>query len=54
MTIPRTAEDLTPQWCSEALGRTITTVESTPLGVGMGLVGQLFRLASTDPTAGRA
>ena len=24
MTIPRTVDDLTPEWCSEALGRTIT------------------------------
>ena len=26
MTIPRTVDDLTPEWCSDALGRTITTV----------------------------
>ena len=39
MTIPRTVEDLTPRWCSDALGRTITAVSATPLGVGVGLVG---------------
>ncbi|MDQ1508316.1 MAG: hypothetical protein QOG50_160 [Actinomycetota bacterium] len=49
MTIPRTVDDLTPQWCSEALGREITTVTPTPLGVGIGLVGQLFRLELDGP-----
>jgi hypothetical protein len=49
MTIPRTVDDLTPQWCSEALGRTITTVSATPLGVGVGLVGQLFKLELDGP-----
>ena len=28
MTIPRTVDDLTPEWCSDALGRTITTVHA--------------------------
>ena len=27
MTIPRTVDDLTPEWCSDALGREITSVE---------------------------
>jgi Phosphotransferase enzyme family len=49
MTIPRTADDLTPEWCSDALGRSITTVTREPLGVGMGLVGQLYRLALDGP-----
>jgi hypothetical protein len=49
MTIPRTVDDLTPQWCSEALGREITKVTPTPLGVGIGLVGQLFRLELDGP-----
>jgi Ecdysteroid kinase-like family len=49
MTIPRTVDDLTPAWCSEALGRTITSVTPTPLGVGVGLVGQLFRLELDGP-----
>jgi len=49
VTIPRQAEDLTPAWCSEALGRTITRADSTPLGVGIGLVGQLFRLELDGP-----
>ena len=49
MTIPRTVDDLTPEWCSDALGRAITTVTPTPLGVGVGLVGQLFRLELDGP-----
>jgi len=49
MTIPRTVDDLTPEWCSAALGREITSVEPAPLGVGMGLVGQLFRLGLDGP-----
>ena len=49
MTIPRTVDDLTPQWCSDALGREITTVTPTPVGVGVGLVGQLFRLELDSP-----
>jgi hypothetical protein len=49
MAIPRTVDDLTPQWCSDALGREITSVAATPLGVGVGLVGQLFRLELDGP-----
>jgi hypothetical protein len=43
-TIPRTIDDLTPAWLSEVLGRTITGFTSEPVGVGVGLVGQLHRL----------
>jgi Phosphotransferase enzyme family len=49
MTIPRVLDDLTPQWCSEALGRSITTLTSTTIGVGVGLVGQLARLELDGP-----
>jgi hypothetical protein len=45
MTIPRGAEDLTPEWLSDALGRRITAVHAEPMGVGVGLVGTLFRLS---------
>jgi hypothetical protein len=44
MTIPRTIDDITPEWLSDTLGRSVTTVTSEPVGVGVGLVGQLFRL----------
>jgi Phosphotransferase enzyme family len=47
--IPTTVEDLTPAWCSEALGQAFTVVNTTPLGVGVGLVGQLFRLELSGP-----
>jgi len=47
--IPRTADDLTAPWLSEALGRPVTAVQATPLGVGVGLVGQLFRLEVDGP-----
>jgi len=49
MTIPRTVDDLTPEWCSDAMGRSIDTVTPSPLGVGVGLVGQLFRLELDGP-----
>jgi ecdysteroid kinase len=44
MTIPRTIDDVTPEWLSDALGRSVTRVTKEPIGVGVGLVGQLFRL----------
>jgi hypothetical protein len=44
MTIPRTIDDITPEWLSDALGRSVTAVTKEPVGVGVGLVGQLFRL----------
>ena len=44
MTIPRTIDDITPEWLSDALGRSVTRVTKEPVGVGVGLVGQLFRL----------
>lgn len=50
MNIPRGAGDLTVEWCSEALGRTFTSVSSEPIGVGIGLVGQLFGLDLDGPT----
>ncbi len=44
MTIPKKLDDLTPEWFSDALGRRIETVRGEPIGVGVGLVGTLFRL----------
>jgi hypothetical protein len=44
MTIPATIDDITPEWLSDALGRSITTFKREPIGVGVGLVGQLHRL----------
>ncbi len=47
MTIPKKLDDLTPEWLSEVLGRRITAVRAEPVGVGVGLVGTLFRLTLT-------
>jgi hypothetical protein len=47
--IPRTAADLTPEWCSEVLSREITGARTEPMGVGVGLVGQLFHLDLDGP-----
>jgi hypothetical protein len=44
MTIPTTIDDLTPEWLGDTLGRKVTGVKKEPVGVGVGLVGQLFRL----------
>jgi hypothetical protein len=49
MMIPRSVDDLTAAWCSDALGRKITNVSSEPLGVGVGLVAQLARLTLESP-----
>ena len=45
MTIPRTADDFTTEWLSDTLGRKVTSVAIEPVGVGVGLVGSLFRLS---------
>ncbi len=47
MTIPKKLDDLTPEWLSDALGRHVTAVRGEPIGVGVGLVGTLFRLTLT-------
>lgn len=44
MTVPSTIDDVTPEWLSDALGRKVNGVTAEPIGVGVGLVGQLFRL----------
>jgi hypothetical protein len=44
MTIPVLAEDLTPEWLSATLSRSISAVKCEPVGVGVGLVGTLFKL----------
>ncbi len=44
--MPKTVDDLTAEWLTTALDirGEVTSVKSDPLGVGVGLVGQLFRL----------
>lgn len=47
--IPKTVHDLTPEWLTDALDSTgnVTSVAAEPIGVGVGLVGQLYRLRLT-------
>jgi len=40
-------EDLTPQYLGDALGTTVLEVRVEPVGVGVGLIGQLYRLTPT-------
>ena len=42
--IPTTAADLTSEWLAGVLDRDVTITTSEPVGVGVGLVGQLHRL----------
>lgn len=48
MTIPKTVDDLTPEWLSDALGRKVVEPRIEPVGVGVGLVGALYRVAFDD------
>jgi hypothetical protein len=47
VTIPRTADDLTPEWLTAVLGdgATVTHARAEPIGVGVGFVGQLVRVS---------
>ncbi len=47
--IPTSIDDVTAEWLTGALDRheTVIAVDAKPLGVGVGLVGQLYRLALT-------
>jgi hypothetical protein len=42
-----TIEDITPEYLSTALGKPITAITTEPVGVGIGLIGQLYRVALT-------
>ncbi len=42
-----TIEDITPEYLSGALGQRVTAVASEPVGVGVGLIGQLHRVTLT-------
>jgi len=44
MNVPATIADVTPEWLSDALGRPVTAISIEPVGVGVGLVGQLYRV----------
>jgi len=44
---PREATDVTPEWLSQVLGGTVETVAAEQIGIGVGLLGRLYRLAIT-------
>ena len=50
LALPASVEEITPEWLTAALlstgsaTGTVTSLESTPIGVGVGVVGALFRL----------
>ncbi len=44
---PREAHEITPDWLSAILGGTVDTVSSEQIGIGVGLLGRLYRLALT-------
>ena len=46
-TFPREAADVTPKWLSSILGGTVETVSCEQIGIGVGLLGRLYRLALT-------
>ena len=45
--VPRTLDDLTPAWLSEALDTTVASVEVTPIAEGEGFMGRLARVRPT-------
>ena len=49
-----TIDDITPAYLTEALGRPVTSITTEPVGVGVGLMGQLYRVTPTysDGAAG--
>lgn len=44
MSFPRGPEDLTTGWLSDALGAEVASFETTPIGVGVGMMGQLVQV----------
>ncbi|HVJ95353.1 MAG TPA: hypothetical protein VNC41_00820, partial [Acidimicrobiia bacterium] len=50
MTIPKTVDDLTPAWLSDALGRKVVDPNIEMIGVGVGLVGSLCRVSFDGET----
>ena len=45
-------EDLTPAYLTDALGATVTDAAIEPVGVGVGLIGQLYRITPTYAAGG--
>ena len=51
MPIPETPADITAEWVGAALGLPVTSIESRPIGVGVGLLGDLVRVIPTYKAA---
>ncbi|MEN3273931.1 MAG: hypothetical protein V7636_2692, partial [Actinomycetota bacterium] len=45
--IPEKADDVTATWFSNALGASVTAIKLEPVGVGVGLLGELYRVHLT-------
>jgi aminoglycoside/choline kinase family phosphotransferase len=45
--IPASAADITAGWLADALGLPVATIETEPIGVGVGLLGELVRVTLT-------
>jgi hypothetical protein len=44
MAIPEKVDDITAKWLSGALGASVKSIEVEPIGVGVGLLGELYRV----------
>jgi len=51
MTLPHGHEDITAEWLSNALGRDVTIAGIEQIGIGVGLLGRLFRLRLSDESS---
>ena len=48
MRLPSSPEDFTPEWLSQAVGTSVAAFELEQIGVGVGLLGRLFRITLTS------
>ena len=48
MRLPSSPEDFTPEWLSHAVGTSVAAFELEQIGVGVGLLGRLFRITLTS------
>ena len=51
LSIPEKPADITAEWVGAALGLPVTSIESRPIGVGVGLLGDLVRVIPTYKAA---
>lgn len=41
---PKTVDELTPEWLASVLGRPVRSIRTEPIGVGIGILGVLYRV----------